>query len=83
MSENWFVSCPKGLEELLMEELRSLGAETVRQTVAGVHMTGPLALAYRVCLWSRLANRVVLPLARFDVGSADELYEGSQIDCLA
>ncbi|MCB1669242.1 MAG: bifunctional 23S rRNA (guanine(2069)-N(7))-methyltransferase RlmK/23S rRNA (guanine(2445)-N(2))-methyltransferase RlmL [Pseudomonadales bacterium] len=78
MTYNWFVTCPKGLEELLLDELQALGAEDLRMTVAGVYANGPLALAYRMCLWSRLANRVLLPLARFDVESAEQLYEGVQ-----
>ncbi len=40
-------------------ELRSLGAETVKQARAGVAFQGTLETAYRVCLWSRLAGRVL------------------------
>ena len=75
---NWFVTCPKGLEELLLTELQSLGGDELRQTVAGVYTKGPLELAYRICLWSRLANRVLLPLAKCEVNSGDELYEGAK-----
>lgn len=72
----WFASCPKGLEELLASELESLGADQVRLTVAGVYADGSLEFAYRACLWSRLANRILLPLDKFAVNSADDLYEG-------
>ena len=72
----WFASCPKGLESLLASELTSLGAEKTRETVAGVYVGGTLAFAYRACLWSRLANRVLLPLEKFEVSSADDLYRG-------
>jgi 23S rRNA (guanine2445-N2)-methyltransferase / 23S rRNA (guanine2069-N7)-methyltransferase len=72
----WFASCPKGLESLLASELTSLGAGKTRETVAGVYMEGTLAFAYRACLWSRLANRVLLPLEKFEVSSADDLYRG-------
>ena len=71
-----FASCPKGLEELLASELESLGAEQVRLTVAGVYAEGSLDFAYRACLWSRLANRILMPLDKFDVGSSDDLYNG-------
>ncbi|MGK2913039.1 MAG: bifunctional 23S rRNA (guanine(2069)-N(7))-methyltransferase RlmK/23S rRNA (guanine(2445)-N(2))-methyltransferase RlmL [Porticoccaceae bacterium] len=71
-----FISCPKGLEELLVKELGDLGAGSVKSRVAGVECGGDLALAYRICLWSRLANRVLLPLIRFPVNSADDLYAG-------
>ncbi|MDT8894081.1 bifunctional 23S rRNA (guanine(2069)-N(7))-methyltransferase RlmK/23S rRNA (guanine(2445)-N(2))-methyltransferase RlmL [Halomonas sp. I1] len=62
----YLATCPKGLEALLAEELAALGAEPVKTTVAGVYFQAELADAYRVCLWSRLANRVVLCLARED-----------------
>ncbi|MGQ9427410.1 bifunctional 23S rRNA (guanine(2069)-N(7))-methyltransferase RlmK/23S rRNA (guanine(2445)-N(2))-methyltransferase RlmL [Gilvimarinus sp. F26214L] len=71
-----FITCPKGLESLLQEELTDLGGEQARQTVAGVEVQGDLGFAYRVCLWSRLANKVLLPLARFPANSAEELYAG-------
>ncbi|MFC2990851.1 bifunctional 23S rRNA (guanine(2069)-N(7))-methyltransferase RlmK/23S rRNA (guanine(2445)-N(2))-methyltransferase RlmL [Halomonas tibetensis] len=57
-------TCPQGLELLLSEELTALGAEPGKTTVGGVNLRADLAGAYRACLWSRLANRVVLCLAR-------------------
>ncbi|GAB3276672.1 bifunctional 23S rRNA (guanine(2069)-N(7))-methyltransferase RlmK/23S rRNA (guanine(2445)-N(2))-methyltransferase RlmL [Parahaliea aestuarii] len=72
----WFATCPKGIESLLAHELQVLGANTARETVAGVYFTGPLAAAYRACLWSRLANRVLLPLATVDAADGDQLYAG-------
>jgi 23S rRNA (guanine2445-N2)-methyltransferase / 23S rRNA (guanine2069-N7)-methyltransferase len=33
-----------------------------------------LATAYRVCLWSRVASRVLLTLKRFPIASADDIY---------
>ncbi|WP_346797439.1 bifunctional 23S rRNA (guanine(2069)-N(7))-methyltransferase RlmK/23S rRNA (guanine(2445)-N(2))-methyltransferase RlmL [Halomonas sp. Bachu 37] len=57
-------SCPKGIEILLAEELAELGATPGKTTVAGVYFSASLETAYRVCLWSRLANRVILCLLR-------------------
>lgn len=71
-----FASCPKGLEELLAAELNSLGGEPIKQHIAGVSFRGDLRVAYRCCLWSRLANRILLPVAHFPVPSAQALYEG-------
>ena len=72
----FFITCPKGIEGLLLDEVRSLGAESVKETVAGVYASGPLELGYRICLWSRLANRVLLILQRFPAEDAQALYEG-------
>ena len=67
-------TCPKGLEGLLAAELRSLGAVETREQPAAVHFAGSLGLAYRSCLWSRLANRVLLRLAQVKISDADDLY---------
>ncbi|WP_193075354.1 bifunctional 23S rRNA (guanine(2069)-N(7))-methyltransferase RlmK/23S rRNA (guanine(2445)-N(2))-methyltransferase RlmL [Pseudomonas sp. FME51] len=72
----FFITCPKGIEGLLLDELRALGASTARETVAGVHAEGDLELGYRICLWSRLANRVLLILERFPGSDAQSLYDG-------
>ncbi len=76
--QRYFATCPKGLELLLSDELGALGAEQAKSTVAGVYFDGDLEIAYKVCLWSRLANRILLPLASFSSESADELYAGVQ-----
>jgi 23S rRNA (guanine2445-N2)-methyltransferase / 23S rRNA (guanine2069-N7)-methyltransferase len=73
-----FATCPKGLEYLLRDELRALGADQAREALAGVHFAGSPELAYRACLWSRLASRVLLHLAEFDAPDADALYAGVQ-----
>ncbi|MBN7798657.1 bifunctional 23S rRNA (guanine(2069)-N(7))-methyltransferase RlmK/23S rRNA (guanine(2445)-N(2))-methyltransferase RlmL [Parahaliea mediterranea] len=75
-TRDWFATCPKGIESLLAHELETLGAVGTRETVAGVYFSGPLAVAYRACLWSRLANRVLLPIASVDADTADALYQG-------
>ena len=72
---SWFATCPKGVESLLATELSALGAQTTRETVAGVHFTGPRAIAYRTCLWSRLANRVLWSLAEIDAANGDVMYQ--------
>lgn len=73
--DQWFAACPKGLEALLLAELTTLGATSTRETVAGVYFTGPVALGYRACLWSRLANRILLPVARLEAVDSDTLYQ--------
>ncbi|MGB2260409.1 MAG: bifunctional 23S rRNA (guanine(2069)-N(7))-methyltransferase RlmK/23S rRNA (guanine(2445)-N(2))-methyltransferase RlmL [Porticoccaceae bacterium] len=73
--QSWLATCPRGLELLLANELQALGAAEVKETVAAVHFQGSLELAYRACLWSRLANRILLPLHSFMLNSPDDLYQ--------
>jgi len=72
----FFASAARNLESLLADELRGLGIETAVETRAGVDFSGSLADAYRVCLWSRVASRVLLPLADFAAPDSDALYAG-------
>lgn len=71
-------TCPKGFEKLLANELVALGTPQVRALRGQVAFGGELADAYRVCLWSRLASRVLLVLARVDATDSDALYAGVQ-----
>ena len=66
----------RGCADLLSEELRSLGVGPTRQRWGGAEFEGSLEQAYMVCLWSRLANRLLLPLAEFDAPTPEALYEG-------
>lgn len=68
-------TCPKGLENLLAKELLALQAETVQESVAAVYFTADQQTAYKICLWSRLANRVLLLLERTRVDSDENLYQ--------
>ncbi|UXY54554.1 bifunctional 23S rRNA (guanine(2069)-N(7))-methyltransferase RlmK/23S rRNA (guanine(2445)-N(2))-methyltransferase RlmL [Pseudomonas tohonis] len=71
-----FLTCPKSLEGLLLDEATGLGLAEAREQVAAIRGRGDLETAYRLCLWSRLANRVLLVLKRFPVQNADDLYQG-------
>lgn len=75
---HFFASTPKGMEGLLADELHGLGAQHVQPQSSGVEFVGTLETAYRVCLWSRLANRVLMPIASFDAKTQVLLYEGVQ-----
>ena len=80
-THEFFATCPKGFERLLAGELASLGATGVRALHGQVAFSGALADAYRVCLWSRIASRVVLVLSHGAAADADELYDAaSSID---
>jgi 23S rRNA (guanine2445-N2)-methyltransferase / 23S rRNA (guanine2069-N7)-methyltransferase len=73
-----FATTPKAIEMILADELKSLGAEAIKPTLAGVAFTGTLETAYRVCLWSRTANRILLALSEFEVKSQAQLYQQVQ-----
>ncbi|MFT5708061.1 MAG: 23S rRNA (guanine2445-N2)-methyltransferase / 23S rRNA (guanine2069-N7)-methyltransferase [Oceanospirillaceae bacterium] len=74
----FLATCPKGFEPLLVDELISFGADKVKQVAVGVEFSGDIEYAYRACLWSRVANRVLLPLLTGNAETADELYDAIQ-----
>ncbi|MDP6042636.1 MAG: THUMP domain-containing protein, partial [Candidatus Latescibacteria bacterium] len=78
--ERWtlFATTPRGLEALLADEIRDLGGEEVRVVRSGVGFVGDREVAYRLCLWSRVAGRVLLTLGEFEAETPEALYEGVQ-----
>jgi 23S rRNA (guanine2445-N2)-methyltransferase / 23S rRNA (guanine2069-N7)-methyltransferase len=71
---NFFATCPKNLENLLETELISFGAKETKITIAGVEFAGHLEVAYRACLWSRIANKILLPIKKCKTYDAEDLY---------
>ena len=59
---NLFISCPKNLEDLLAQELTQLGLEITAIKPQGVYGNASLNLIYKLCLWSRIAQRIQLIL---------------------
>ena len=71
-----FATAAKGTEPALRDELRELRFHGVRADRGGVHFEGERRDAYRACLWSRIALRVLTPLATFDAPDEARLYAG-------
>ena len=72
----FFATCPKGFEALLADELKRLRAQRVRPLKGGVAFFGTKVDGYRVCLWSRIASRVLRVLDRVEAVDAETLYRG-------
>ena len=73
----FFASCLSGLEQSLAHELKSFGIERVRPLGGGAAFFCEAEQAMRCCLWSRIASRVMLIVARVDARDADSLYTGA------
>ena len=73
----FFASCGKGLEYLLADELLALGCSRATAALAGANAEGSLADAQRAVLWSRLASRVLWPIAEFECVDEHALYAGA------
>ncbi|AJQ95885.1 bifunctional 23S rRNA (guanine(2069)-N(7))-methyltransferase RlmK/23S rRNA (guanine(2445)-N(2))-methyltransferase RlmL [Gynuella sunshinyii] len=73
MNSLLIVSCPKGVEQLLLEELIQLGLEHPKETVGAISGYASAEVYYRILLWSRLASRVALVLASGPVTTFETL----------
>ncbi|GGK71526.1 class I SAM-dependent RNA methyltransferase [Rufibacter glacialis] len=63
-----------GLEEVLAQELRDLGAQYVKVGVRAVTFSGNQYLLYQANLWCRTAIRILKPFAQFKARDEKELY---------
>ena len=72
--EKFFATCPRGLEQLLAEELQQLTAKNIRTVGGGVHFSGEFSLCYRANLESRIASRVLWQVTRDRYRDEDDIY---------
>jgi putative N6-adenine-specific DNA methylase len=74
---NYFATCPRGLEALLVDELASIGAKAIQATDGGVSFGGDLAVCYRANLESRIATRVMWRVASGQYATEDDLFNAA------
>ena len=78
MTDNKFQMVAKtfqGLEDVLRDELISLGAENIEVGRRMVSFEGDIALLYRANLCCRTALRILKPIEKFTASNPDELYD--------
>lgn len=69
------ITCPKGVELVLEDELKQWGVTDVKQSVGGLFCQATLEQIYKICLWSRFANKVIWVLAEKPVKNTDDFYQ--------
>lgn len=74
---NFFAAAPKGFEYALANELLTLGATEIKESVAGVYFSASLEQAYRITLWTRLASRIVLIIYKGPCETPEQLYNAA------
>ena len=68
--------CLMGVEGIVADELRQIGAENVNARNARVFFEGDESLLARANIWLRCAERVQIVLGTFYATSFEELYQG-------
>lgn len=72
----FFVTAARGTEGALRREIAALRIAGARGDNGGVWFEGPLEMGFAVCLHARVAMRVLMEVARFDVDDGESLYAG-------
>lgn len=71
----FFASCATSLEYLLVDELKSLGAKNVKEGLSLVNFDADWPTVYDALLWSRIASRILYPIAKFEAKDEQTLYD--------
>lgn len=73
--KNFYAVCPFGLENLLAEEITQVGGESLRVSKGGVAFKGSNTAAMSLCLWSRLASRVLMEVNHASYWDTRDIYD--------
>lgn len=74
MQEFWALTS-KGVEEVLATEIKQHGGEVVKLGLGMVRFTATTETAYRLCLWSRLATRIMRQIAAVAIDEQSDVYQ--------
>jgi putative N6-adenine-specific DNA methylase len=77
MNQQFFATCPRGLEALLVKELQTSGAKNIKQTDGGVAFLGDIAVCYIINLHSRIATRVLWQVGRGEYANEEDLFQAA------
>jgi putative N6-adenine-specific DNA methylase len=73
----YFATCPRGLEQLLADELSQVNAKSIKPTDGGVSFDGDWAVCYAANLHSRIATRILWQVARGKYLNEEDLFEAA------
>jgi 23S rRNA (guanine2445-N2)-methyltransferase / 23S rRNA (guanine2069-N7)-methyltransferase len=78
LSLDLIITCADGLEAPLQTELTSFGIDSEIKSTGRLAVTGGLRELYTICLWSRVASRVLMLIKRKNINAeydvAEQLY---------
>jgi len=73
----YFATCPRGLEQLLADELQTVKAKSIKLTDGGVSFDGDWAVCYAANLHSRIATRILWQVARGKYVNEEDLFNAA------
>lgn len=79
MNMQMVATCLLGIEGLVSDELKQMGAENVSAENGRVFFEGDETILARVNIWSRFSERILIVLDRFYATSFEELFQGVRV----
>jgi putative N6-adenine-specific DNA methylase len=76
--QQFFATCPRGLEPVLQDELAAIGADDIACVEGGVKFAGPFRVCYAANLESRVASRVLWQVAHVTYRSDRDVYAAAR-----
>ncbi len=76
MMINMTAPCMLGVEGIVAQELRFLGAENVRAENGRVNFCGDFDIMARTNICSRYSERILIEMGRFTAKTFEELFQG-------
>ncbi|MFM7008769.1 MAG: class I SAM-dependent RNA methyltransferase, partial [Betaproteobacteria bacterium] len=73
----YFATCPRGLEQLLADELQQAGAKSIKVTDGGVSFDGDWSVCYAANLHSRIATRILWQVGRGKYANEEALFNAA------
>jgi putative N6-adenine-specific DNA methylase len=73
----YFATCPRGLEQLLVDELGEVGAKSIKSTDGGVSFDGDWTVCYAANLHSRIATRIMWQVGRGKYANEEDLFNAA------
>jgi len=71
----FFASCSANQNDIVAEEAKQAGSPEIRVSVGGVEFSADMETAYKFCLWTKAATRLLVLVYRAEMTDLDEMFE--------
>ena len=77
MTHHYFASCPRGLEEVLQQELMEVHASDIKRVDGGMLFSGDKEVLYKANLSSRIATRILCLVKQGSYENEDDIFNAA------
>ena len=77
MTHHYFASCPRGLEEVLQQELTDIHASDIKKVDGGMLFSGDNEVLYRANISSRIATRILCLVKQGTYENEDDIFNAA------